>query len=83
MQCVPTLNGVIENKEKYVMLQIGKRSWNLKLLPYCEARNVRRFSAGWSLFARESGLQLGDVCVFELINKKDLVFNVHITKGDS
>jgi len=44
MQYVPTLNGVIENKEKYVMLQIGKRSWNLKLLPCCEAKNGRRLS---------------------------------------
>jgi len=54
MQYVPTLNGVIENKEKYIMLQIGKKSWNLKLLPCCEAKNGRRLSAGWPLFASES-----------------------------
>ncbi|WJX31405.1 hypothetical protein P8452_19834 [Trifolium repens] len=31
--CVPSLKGVIENKDKVCdMLQIGKRSWNLKLL---------------------------------------------------
>jgi hypothetical protein len=78
MQCVPSLKGVIANKAKDVMLQIGKRSWNVKLLRCCDDKNGRRLSAGWSLFASESGLQPGDVCVFELINKKDLVFKVHV-----
>ncbi|GAU13473.1 hypothetical protein TSUD_127700 [Trifolium subterraneum] len=57
--CVPSLEGVIENKDKNVILQIGKRSWNLKLLSW-NLKNGRRFSAGWYLFARESGLQPGD-----------------------
>jgi hypothetical protein len=78
VQCVPSLKGVIENKDKYVMLQIGKRSWNLKLLHCNDDKNGRRLSAGWYSFASESGLQPGNVCVFELINKKDLVFKVHV-----
>jgi hypothetical protein len=78
MQCVPSLKGVIENKDKYVMLQIGKRSWNLKLLHCNDDKNGRRLPAGWPLFASESGLQPGYVCVFELINKNDLVFKVHV-----
>jgi hypothetical protein len=85
MQRVPNihLKGVIENEEKNLVVQIGERSWNVKLLPSYEYETSRRLSAGWSLFVSESGLQQGDVCVFELINKKDLVFNVHITKSDS
>ncbi|WJX37370.1 hypothetical protein P8452_25138 [Trifolium repens] len=75
---VPSLKGVIENKAKNVMLQIGKRSWNVKLI-YCnDNRNCRRLSAGWRLFASESGLQPGNVCIFEVINKKNLVFKVHV-----
>ncbi|RHN67483.1 putative transcription factor B3-Domain family [Medicago truncatula] len=75
---VPDLKGVIENKDTNVMLLIGKRSWNVKLLRSYEGKNGRRLSAGWYLFARESGLKSGDVCVFELINKKDLVFKIHV-----
>ncbi|CAI8596799.1 unnamed protein product [Vicia faba] len=75
---VPNLQGVIENKKTNVMIQIGERSWNLNLLPSYNNIRSRRLSAGWSLFARESGLQPGDVCIFELINKKDLVFKVHV-----
>ncbi|KAI5408895.1 hypothetical protein KIW84_054648 [Lathyrus oleraceus] len=75
---IPNLKGIIENKEANVNLQIGKRSWNLKLLCCYNKKSERRLSAGWFLFVRESGLQAGDVCVFELINKKDLVFEVHV-----
>ncbi|XP_058782169.1 B3 domain-containing transcription factor VRN1-like [Vicia villosa] len=55
------LKGIIESKEEYVMLQIGERSWNLKLLTYYRNKTRRRFSAGWSKFAKESGLQPGNV----------------------
>jgi len=78
MQCVPLLNGVIENKDKNVVLQIGRRSWNVKLLRCYEGKYDRRLSKGWRLFLSGSGLKSGDVCVFELINKKDLVFKVHV-----
>ncbi|GAU13472.1 hypothetical protein TSUD_127690 [Trifolium subterraneum] len=57
---VPSFKGVIVNKEKYVKLQIGKRSWNVKLL-HCHGNNYgRHLSAGWRLFVCESGLQSGD-----------------------
>jgi hypothetical protein len=83
MQSVPDLKGVIENKDQNVILQTGKRSWNVKLLRCYEGENRRRLSAGWNLFLSGSGLKSGDVCVFELINKKDLVFKVRVFKSDS
>ncbi|XP_028220427.1 B3 domain-containing protein REM16-like [Glycine soja] len=70
---LPDLKGIIENKEKYLKLQLGERSWNVKLLN-------NRLSAGWTSFASESELQPGDVCVFELINREDSVFKVHVFK---
>ncbi|CAK8565807.1 unnamed protein product [Lathyrus sativus] len=79
---VPNLKGIIENKTTNVKLQIGKRSWNLKLLPSYNSKTHRCLSAGWSSFARESGVQPGDVCVFELINKEALVFKVHVFQQD-
>lgn len=81
MQYVPPLKGVIVNKEKYVELQIRKRSWKVKLLRHYEPnKKSRRFSSGWSLFATESGLQPGDICVFELINTAKPVFKIHVFK---
>jgi len=77
------LKKVIENKEKYVILQIGKRTWNVKMICSNKAKYGGYLSAGWSFFASESELLPGDVCVFELIDKKDLVFKVHVFKRDS
>ncbi|CAJ1977621.1 unnamed protein product [Sphenostylis stenocarpa] len=80
---VPYLKDIIDMKEKYVVaLQLGKRSWNVKLIPYHDFR-AHKFSGGWSLFAKENKLQPGDVCVFELINMEDLVFKVHVFKQQS
>ena len=82
MQGVPSLKGYIENEEKNAMLQIGKRSWHVKL-SRCDRPTARRLSAGWSLFACESELQPEDVCIFELVNGKDSVFKVHVFKRDT
>ncbi|KAK7280572.1 hypothetical protein RJT34_25636 [Clitoria ternatea] len=80
---LPNLKGCIENKEKSVVLQIGEQSWYVKLLPAQPPLRWGRFSAGWSLFATESKLQSGDVCVFELISSQDPVFKVYIFKAQS
>ncbi|RDX82046.1 putative B3 domain-containing protein, partial [Mucuna pruriens] len=80
-QNVPSLKGFIENKEKNVTLLLGERSWKVKLLPVYKAFSFRCLSAGWSLFTRESELQAEDVCVFELVNIKDLVFQMHVFKN--
>ncbi|XP_020213331.2 B3 domain-containing protein REM19-like [Cajanus cajan] len=78
---VPDMKGIFEKKEKYVhvKLQLGERSWNVKLL-LSQRFSFGRLSAGWSLFASENELQPGDVCVFELISRDDPVFKVHVFK---
>ncbi|KAL4644955.1 hypothetical protein ACB092_02G201500 [Castanea dentata] len=48
-----------------VMLQVGDKSWPVKLLIYPHLLSSQ-LSAGWFAFARDNGLQIGDVCVFEL-----------------
>ncbi|XP_020211028.2 LOW QUALITY PROTEIN: putative B3 domain-containing protein Os03g0621600 [Cajanus cajan] len=76
---IPDLKGIIEKKEKYVTLQFGERSWNVKFSSsHNNSTSRSRLCAGWSLFARESELLPGDVCVFELISREDLVFKVHV-----
>ncbi|XP_027364809.1 putative B3 domain-containing protein Os03g0621600 [Abrus precatorius] len=57
---LPDLNVDIENKEKNVILKSGDRSWNLKLLRRHNPSSVRKLSAGWSLFVKESQLIPGD-----------------------
>ncbi|CAL0316215.1 unnamed protein product [Lupinus luteus] len=77
---VPNMDGYVEKKNMVVTLEHGGRSWKVKLLG---SKNYacRRFSAGWLLFASECELQPGDVCIFELVNTEDIVFKVHLFKG--
>ena len=52
------------------MLKVGDRSWKV-LFSISGERRQCSFFAGWSTFARENGLQVGDVSVFELIKRND------------
>ncbi|KAF8030765.1 hypothetical protein BT93_D0063 [Corymbia citriodora subsp. variegata] len=53
----------------------------VKLWSY-EHRNRACLSIGWSSFVRETGLLVGDVCVFELIDRDSTVFRVSIFSSD-
>ncbi|KAF3972555.1 hypothetical protein CMV_003954 [Castanea mollissima] len=66
---------------RIVMLQVADRLWPVKLTSYLCAGAAYQFSSGWSAFVRENTLQVGDVCVFELVMMRDdVVFKVHIFK---
>ncbi|XLU72260.1 hypothetical protein S245_031313, partial [Arachis hypogaea] len=71
---------IIDEEEKNVELKIGEKSWEVKLRRCSKSSNYRYFGGGWSLFAQESELLPGDVCVFELINMHPLQFRVHVFK---
>ncbi|KAK3420439.1 hypothetical protein EUGRSUZ_G01245 [Eucalyptus grandis] len=67
-------------KEIAILRHSGRyldRSWPLKLLRYKQDHKAF-FSGGWPAFARENCLHVGDVCMFELIDREDFVFEVSI-----
>ncbi|XP_056163529.1 B3 domain-containing protein LOC_Os12g40080-like [Syzygium oleosum] len=70
----------IKKERTMVTLRYSDGSWLVKLL-----RNLQHhqalFSAGWTAFARENRLHVGDVCIFELIDRDDGVFNVSICRS--
>ncbi|WVY96615.1 hypothetical protein V8G54_028766 [Vigna mungo] len=57
-----------------VTLKVGERSWDVKLDSHC------RFTRGWCELIRGCQLKPGDVCRFELMDKKNkkIVFQVTI-----
>ncbi|XP_058728313.1 B3 domain-containing transcription factor VRN1-like [Vicia villosa] len=67
-------------QKKTVMLQFDEKIWPVELTCY-PSDLTRKLSVGWSRFAEENKLQVGDVCVFELINKEDAVLDVRIFRG--
>uniref|UniRef100_A0A2N9HNY1 TF-B3 domain-containing protein n=1 Tax=Fagus sylvatica TaxID=28930 RepID=A0A2N9HNY1_FAGSY len=64
-----------EGSAHTVMLQVANRSWPVKLILYPHSD---KFSAGWSAFIRDNTLRVGDVCIFELIKRDDVVLKVNI-----
>ncbi|KNA26039.1 hypothetical protein SOVF_001060 [Spinacia oleracea] len=70
----------MEMGSKLIKLEVyGGKQFTVK----CR-RSYRRctFGTGWIIFAREVGLAVGDVCVFELIDAKNYVLYVHVAKKD-
>lgn len=57
-------------------LQHTRRLWRVKL--WIDERRRVRFSAGWSRFVKENAIKVGDVCVFELIERDGSVMKVSI-----
>ncbi|GMN29826.1 hypothetical protein TIFTF001_002582 [Ficus carica] len=67
-----------ERKTQTVTLQMGKNSWSVTMVYNSPASYY--LSAGWSTFARENSLRPGYVCVYELIEVKDILLRVTIFK---
>jgi len=66
-------------------LRHANRSWSVRLggsNGHVRGALCLFFSAGWRAFARETHLHIGDVCMFELIDRDDIVFEVSILSGE-
>ena len=61
-----------------VKLQVVDRLWPVKLYIYSGKYRSSVIFVGWSAFARENSLRVGDVCIFELTMTDNVVFKVHI-----
>ncbi|KAF7803593.1 B3 domain-containing transcription factor VRN1-like isoform X2 [Senna tora] len=73
-------------KTNVIMIQMEKTSWPVNIVFYADSTRSEsaRFSGGWFSFARESGLQVGDICIFELIERgKDQVLQLHVFRSPS
>lgn len=58
-------------------LQVRERSWRVNLIGWTKESSAK-LSGGWPAFATENCLRGGDVCMFELIERNDIVLKVHI-----
>lgn len=54
------------------------KTWEIR---YCGRSSLRRFSCGWKKFVEDNNLKVGDGCVFELLDDKELKFRVQILNG--
>lgn len=71
----------VQKNKQIATLRYSNRSWQVKLKSY-EHRDMAFLTTGWSSYARETGLYVGDVCGFELIDRGDIAFRVSIFSSD-
>ncbi|CAJ1932451.1 unnamed protein product [Sphenostylis stenocarpa] len=75
-------NYVINKHMKVMMLRLGNNLWPVTFV-FHQNDASGTLSAGWPLFSRENNLQMGDVCIFELVNREDVTLAVHVFRGHS
>ncbi|CAL4934779.1 unnamed protein product [Urochloa decumbens] len=69
----------LPSESQILKLQQHGKVW--QVLFCITKRNLIRVSRGWKAFVSDNKLQIGDICLFELLkNKKMLTMNVHIIR---
>ncbi|KAF8019840.1 hypothetical protein BT93_G0513 [Corymbia citriodora subsp. variegata] len=71
----------LEIKEIATLRHSG-RSWPVKLKSNPHSVHGAAFYSGWGAFVRGTRLHVGNVCIFELIDRDDVVFRVYIFNGE-
>ncbi|PKU82126.1 uncharacterized protein LOC110095786 isoform X2 [Dendrobium catenatum] len=72
--------GKFKHERKIIVLQDPSlRCWPVL---YHQSNKYIGFIGGWVDFAKGNNICGGDICEFELINKMELKFRVHITKAE-
>lgn len=72
-------NSIKENGQ-IVMLRFGDKSRPVKVLSYPRWSRVA-LSGGWAVFAKDNTLQVGDICVVELIESDKVILKVSIFRS--
>ncbi|XP_039688377.1 B3 domain-containing protein REM9 isoform X1 [Medicago truncatula] len=65
------------SNENIVELKMGRKSWFVKV-NYYESVHGWRFNKGWRKFMEECKVEIGDTCLFNLIDERKFVFDVSI-----
>ncbi|TKV92470.1 hypothetical protein SEVIR_9G164300v4 [Setaria viridis] len=69
-------------EDQTLLLQHRGKSWEVgcRINIHKSNSGTKRLSKGWKQFARDNNLQLGDLCLFELLENKKYTMNVHIIR---
>ncbi|KAF8024274.1 LOW QUALITY PROTEIN: hypothetical protein BT93_F1463 [Corymbia citriodora subsp. variegata] len=65
-----------ESKITIVLRNLKGESWTVNSVPTTRVHTSHTFCGGWMAFVRANGIELEDVCVFELVHKCEM--RVHI-----
>lgn len=52
----------------------------MKSVPTMKVQTLHTFCGGWMAFVRDNDIQMGDICIFELIGKCEM--RVHVSSWE-
>ncbi|XP_047308895.1 B3 domain-containing protein Os11g0197600-like isoform X2 [Impatiens glandulifera] len=63
-------------KVEIVLRNLRGQSWTVNSIPSMRVQTLHTFCGGWMAFVRGNVLQIGDICIFELVDRHEM--RVHI-----
>lgn len=81
MQNIPfqfSMDHLPKCKVQIVLRNINGDTWVVNSIPTTKVQTSHTFCGGWLSFVRENNINLGDICIFELVRECEL--QVHILR---
>ncbi|KAG8377681.1 hypothetical protein BUALT_Bualt08G0058100 [Buddleja alternifolia] len=63
-------------RTEIVLHNLNGQCWTVNSIPTTKVQTLHTFCGGWMAFVRDNDIQMGDICIFELIGKCEM--RVHI-----
>ncbi|OWM82223.1 hypothetical protein CDL15_Pgr001797 [Punica granatum] len=70
----------LEEAPQKVMLRHSDRLWPVSMNYYKAKARGGSLCGGWAAFVRQNHIKVGDICIFELVKKKGVIFNVTVLR---
>lgn len=64
------------SKTEIVLRNLNGKCWTVNSIPTLKVQTLHTFCGGWMAFVRDNDIQMGDICIFELVGKCEM--RVHI-----
>ncbi|KAI3684778.1 hypothetical protein L6452_34004 [Arctium lappa] len=64
-------------RTEIVLHNLKGECWTVNSIPTLKVQTLHTFCGGWMAFVRDNGIQLGDICIFELVGRCEM--RVHIS----
>lgn len=68
-------------KSEIVLRNLRGKSWIVNSVPDSKGRMGHTFCGGWMAFVRGNGVEIGDVCIFELVGKCEMLVHISGSSG--
>ncbi|GFP96558.1 B3 domain-containing protein os01g0723500 [Phtheirospermum japonicum] len=63
-------------KTEIILRNLNGKCWTVNSVPTMKVQALHTFCGGWMAFVRDNDVQMGDICIFELVGKCEM--RVHI-----